>query len=259
MVSRIFKTSDNDFILNGQDSQVILSNQSSWQGITPNDISGCIGYWNCNISGTELIDSKGGYNGSTINNPGWINGRIGSGILIGSPAWISIGSNSEFYCGNGLTICGWIYPFNKTDHGCIIGRYKSADSQRSYMIDKYDVSLRFVTSVNGATTSNLSSTNWNINNWYFLTGTFDSGLTIFYINGKFVISGNLVGSLFDSNANLEIGRNFAGEIGSSYLDEIALFNRVLTQEEITQLYNFGYPKFKTYKNTNSNIILKEVT
>lgn len=91
----------------------------------------------------------------------------------------------------------------------------------------------------------ISSTALSLNTWYHVAATVTSGETKLYVDGSldttgsntlnsFTYSKTHVGELYYSQTNA--GRHFAGNI-----DELALFNSVLTGDEITQLYNLGNP------------------
>jgi hypothetical protein len=77
-----------------------------------------------------------------------------------------------------------------------------------------------------------------INKWEHLVGTFDNGNWNLYKNGKLVAQKNSTFYAPDSgNPSLEIGN--AGGWGAFWgkIDDIRIYNRVITQQEITYLAN----------------------
>ena len=73
--------------------------------------------------------------------------------------------------------------------------------------------------------------------WYFFTVVFNSsGVVTMYINGELEIS-NTIEIPSYSNTLLTIGTNFDGN-----LDNIAVFNTILNNDEINKIYNSAYPR-----------------
>lgn len=79
------------------------------------------------------------------------------------------------------------------------------------------------------------------NDWYFFTATYDGTKLSIYVNGKYVdqkaVSLNTVGNIF------RIGERISGDTVKEgfkgTIDDIAIWNRVLTPEEISALYTPG--------------------
>jgi hypothetical protein len=83
--------------------------------------------------------------------------------------------------------------------------------------------------------------------WHHLASTFDGDTIKNYFDGNF-ISSNIYEGLIDScsNSNLRFGYNHNlnnnGNPFNGKIDDIAIWNRALTPQEITQLYNQGICK-----------------
>ena len=81
----------------------------------------------------------------------------------------------------------------------------------------------------------------NLGNWQQLTYVIQGQTTTFYLNGILIgsQSGATALSCFLSNMNLYFGADIGGgaiEYYSGFFDDIAIYNRALTPEEITALY-----------------------
>ena len=104
--------------------------------------------------------------------------------------------------------------------------------------------------------SSAPTPNWNIDQWYMITATFDSGLIMYYINGVDTFSTISTTLLNVSNSSiLEFGADSPNGIQyhDGKLDDIGIWNRALTQEEITNLYN-GNICFETVTVTDTLLI-----
>jgi len=155
-----------------------------------------------------------------------------------------IGS-SEIQISYPLTISAWIYPTSNAsalDWRTIISWGSAATGQGRFLqLSGTSNNLIFGTYQSSVT----SSTSLSLNTWYHVAATVTSGETKLYIDGSLDTTGSNtlnsftygkthVGELY--YAQTTAARHFAGNI-----DELALFNSVLTANEILQLYNNGNP------------------
>lgn len=165
--------------------------------------------------------------------------------LDGTDDHAEVTGSSEIQISYPLTISAWIYPTvsaGVTDWRTIISWGSAAQGQGRFLqLNTTNNNLSFGTYQSSLT----SSTALSLNTWYHVAATVTSGSTQLYINGSLDTTGTNVlnsftygkthvGELYYSQATA--ARHFAGNI-----DELALFNSVLTGDEITQLYNLGNP------------------
>lgn len=82
-----------------------------------------------------------------------------------------------------------------------------------------------------------------LNTWYNVVFTFDGQELKQYINGVFITSNNLVGFKLNTNGNSGISIGVSDQANGHWspfggkIDDIGIWNRALSQEEITNLYN----------------------
>jgi hypothetical protein len=78
----------------------------------------------------------------------------------------------------------------------------------------------------------------NIEQWYHLSVVYDGTTVTGYTNGKKIISQSLKGKIKYSDLPLYFGyTGIDGQNFNGYLDEVRIYDRVLTQDEITFLAN----------------------
>ncbi len=88
----------------------------------------------------------------------------------------------------------------------------------------------------------------DLNTWYHLVGIFNENQIQLYLNGSLITSANYTNPIFFAcsdipfqiggfNYSLNCGGNYSDQFVNSIIDDIAIYNRALTQEEITALYN----------------------
>ncbi len=85
------------------------------------------------------------------------------------------------------------------------------------------------------------SVNLKLNEWYNITGVYDNGSIILYINGVQVSASNFQGSANNNIMPFSIGTTFTQDQVFNYfkgdIDDIAIYNRALTPQEIASLYS----------------------
>ena len=74
--------------------------------------------------------------------------------------------------------------------------------------------------------------------WYHLAMTYDGQTTNFYLNNHLVLSDSQCcnGDIVSTNTDVVIGRNYNEGVLNGYIDELKLFKKALTSQEITKLY-----------------------
>ena len=165
--------------------------------------------------------------------------------LDGTDDHAEVTGSSEIQISYPLTISAWIYPTanaSASDWRTIISWGSASLGQGRFMQLANTTNNLVFGSYQSTVTS---STTLSLNTWYHVAATVNSGSTKLYINGSLDTTGSNtlnsftygkthVGELYYSQTTA--GRHFAGNI-----DELALFNSVLTGDEISQLYNLGNP------------------
>lgn len=85
----------------------------------------------------------------------------------------------------------------------------------------------------------LSSPSISLDTWYHIVIYHNGASSYIYLNGtQYSISLN---AITDPAANLEIGANNINHTTGGYVDEVGIWNRELTQTDVTTLYNSGTP------------------
>ncbi|MCX6257462.1 MAG: FG-GAP-like repeat-containing protein [Bacteroidia bacterium] len=153
--------------------------------------------------------------------------------------YINYGTMPGISFGEELTVCAWVNPSNFYEYGGIVtkgsGGYEdftlvTQDDQRFHFRSNWPNNWYDMPSAPHST-----------GQWYFLTGVFDHGTASIYVNGVLENSGTWgMSSLSNpSDSWLSTGVNQPGswEYFTGTIDEVRLYNRVLTNEEIGLLYS----------------------
>lgn len=224
--------------------------------------NGLIGWWgfNGNANDSSQNANNGKVNGATLTTDRF--GNINSAYNFnGVNSTIDIlNSDSQLIYGlqQAVTVSMWVLRNDNSDgdlmsKGCHSTNAEYGNKYFAYGFDNNNT-LNF-SLYNSSTVEAVKSPNnfFNIGNWYHLTIVRDTNIKC-YINGIDVTTNpnnngwNIDYNSILNNTSLTIGaRNFKDDLGNkSYtnyfngkIDDIAIFNRALTQNEINNLYNFN--------------------
>jgi len=209
-------------------------------------------------SGTTVYDEWGANNGTATNSPTFATsaGVVGAGagvvgeytstgsykgVVIGNPAALQINSESS-----GVTISAWVklatVPSGGTQYGAIAGAgYLTAVNGYGLSVDQ--TNWRFQARV-GATVITAVSAHGSSAAWTHVAGVRTGGNCIIYVNGSTTASAS--GALGDTTptAQWSIGMRDVGTGTFAYglngaIDEVRIYNRALSLDEIKQLYRMG--------------------
>jgi len=218
--------------------------------------SGLVAYYNFNEGTGTNVDNKVGhiYNGTTINSPEWIGGKLGGALNFSniSQQYINFTATNDFsVSGNkNFSVSFWIYPNSSSGEFVIVGK------QNNWYVEQNGLKLYayFLDNNDGAYHNSYSTTNNVLNTgvWqqvafsYNGTGDFCGSSGFFAINGSVVPTTINQGhppcaNTTNNGGNFRIGkhpvldvRNFNGGI-----DELGFFSSPLTAYDISLIWNGG--------------------
>ena len=200
---------------------------------------GLIGWWT--FDGKDMPSGKvndvsgNGNHGSAINiatSTFYTVGKIGQGLKFDG-ADDHIQTTSNFIGTTAISVCMWLLPPSVpaetfVSNGKLI--FGSSSSNRIKLLS------------DGSTTANSATNSVTNNKWNFICGTRDtSGTANLYVNGT--LSGTANQSSGTPTAGIASVRIGGAVTGGGYLigsiDDLRIYNRVLSVGEIQQLYNLG--------------------
>jgi hypothetical protein len=225
--------------------------------------NGLVGYWPFNGNAN---DESGNGNNGTVNGATLTTDRFGSlnsayffggnnGVKITVQDAISLRPQT-------LTLNSWVFISNSTMWNNVLSKRIASSNKNSYAIfesgsnvssqvnsEPYNMTI----TINGTQYQTNNSSPISLGTWSMLTSSFDGSIMKFYVNGQLTSSVNFTGTITYSSDPLYFGTSgyFSGQNFSGKLDEIGIWNRALTQQEITALY--------TNCNLNSSIVSTNVS
>jgi len=204
---------------------------------------GPIGYWNFDEGyGTTAYDSTGYGNDGTITGATWVqNGKKGKALSFnGSSDYVDCGNDESLEFGTGdFSISAWVKTSgNSEDWAGILWKGKVNDPapnyEPSYSFSKSGSSDSYFFNA-GHWADRASFGALEDGEWHYLVGVVDSGVSKAYLDGKYQNQSIATDSDYSTSFKIGIGvlsRNFNGLI-----DEVRIYDKALSENEVKQLYN----------------------
>jgi len=219
-------------------------------------IDGLVGAWKFDEgSGTIAYDSSGNnnhgtlYNGSNVCSnpptsgcPTWVDGKFGKALQFdGIDDYVEAPDSPNLDLPTSYTISAWVYgTFQKPDDNpwnTVV--VKGWPDNYGLWIHKNLFLHHCATISNERQCINSAEGIVPQNQWIHVAATFDGIYMRTYLNGTKVVEGYYPGTLSTSDAPLRIGRHIPGwAYMNGIIDEVLIFNRALTDEEIKDLYSY---------------------
>ncbi len=214
-------------------------------------VNGLVGYWpfcgNAN-------DQSGNGNNGVVNGATLTTDRFGNTnsaySFDGTSQFISVLDNTLLKPSNSLSLSAWV-NFDSSDtsnfNGIMSKMHSQSQNYASYQLITGDYALNQAGQT-GFTTRTTQAYKWTgvvgqniLNQWQFVCGTWDGNVMKFYQNGTLVATVNQTGTLVYNTEDLLFGKRKDGNGIDDFLkgkiDDIGIWNRALTPQEITQLFN----------------------
>ena len=220
------------------------------KGISQLNINdGLVGYWSFDFRTAE--DESNNNNDGTVHGASEIDGISGKAFdFNGVNDYIAVPDNPSLEFGNNdITISFWIKCINTNLKTEPISKDRGLDGYRSWRVLINDAELRFVTSDNGHNEEGHQifggtiGANLQNNIWYHIVVVKDGTDAIFYVNGNVVNDDDTIyhSKIHDSSVKLHIGcrlgwEGYPIEHFPGVIDEVRIYNRVLSGDEIKELY-----------------------
>jgi hypothetical protein len=211
--------------------------------------NGLIGWWPFNGNAN---DESGNGNNGTVNGATLTTDRFGLSNKAYSfnSNYISVPHNSlfNFESNNSVTVSLWFNTTNKVGSVFVQKQSGVGATQNGFNVG-FLYSNTNLAGISQKATGSMSiistpSSIININTWYHFVYVFNNGVASLYVNGQLILNQTDPGSqIGNSITDLIFGYGLPSNNAyyNGKLDDIAIYNRALTQLEITNLYSGSAP------------------
>jgi hypothetical protein len=219
-----------------------------------NASAGLVGHWKLDEgSGTIAHDSSRNENHGTLDGPIWrSDGQIGGALEFdGIDDCVEVPDDPSFDITNEITVTAWIKPGDVIDWRTIVAKYAHTPAWRK---DLYWLLHAGNIGISLAGPSGIGGDDWIPNVpiesgvWAHVAISYDGSAMRMYKNGTNAatnsISGNLVLGDSASNESFYIGYNTEwSEYFDGLIDDVYLYDRTLTPDQVQDLFNGIPPTF----------------
>lgn len=185
-------------------------------------------------TGTTAADVSGLGNNGVVSGATWTSsGKFGKALSFGSGSIVTINDSASLDLTSGMTLEAWVNPTTLSGWMNLI--FKQDNSSGVVYVLQGSTSPAQHPSFGGSFSgTNLSApSSLPLNTWSHVAGTYDGTTMKFYVNGLLVASRPQTGPIATSTGPLTIGGNVVyGENWNGLIDEVRIYNRALSQNEI---------------------------
>ncbi|MHC4571049.1 MAG: LamG-like jellyroll fold domain-containing protein, partial [Planctomycetota bacterium] len=204
-----------------------------------------VAHWKFDEGTGITANDSAGNNHGTIYNANWTTGQIGGALSFdGNGDYVSIPDDDSLDITNNLTISAWVKRTGAgSSNEIILSKYDGG--QYSYRLFFRNTNVvRWWLSQNGTAGNRAfvdSTVTISDTNWHSIAATFKNGTLQIYIDGV-DSTGSTDGSISSIKATdqpLFIGQENSGGYFGGSIDDVRIYNRVLSEDEIEALANGG--------------------
>ncbi|MFQ6029903.1 MAG: tandem-95 repeat protein, partial [Dehalococcoidia bacterium] len=212
-------------------------------------VLGLVGHWTLDDgAGPTANDSSGlGHHGTLVNSPLWTTGQVDGALQYDRALQQSLLVNHSpmlNFGGNSFSMSLWVRYTDSEDTDLVRkgSTATASDWYKMEILEGQRLGFNLNTSNVSAATA-LSPLAYNDGAWHHVAGVrdFSQGLMLLYIDGQLVQTRNNPAGTINSTANLTIGSKDTvnDDFLNGYLDDVRLYNRAISPQEVTELFNMS--------------------
>ncbi|MEM9982771.1 MAG: LamG domain-containing protein [Bacteroidota bacterium] len=190
--------------------------------------------FNGNDNDESTNSNNGTVNGATLTTDR--NGTANQAYAFdGTDDFIDCGNDASLQITGDISICVWVKPEEENEREqALVNKWANAEGYELLIDD----AGRFAWETDNNTAQVVTSIDV-VDEWVFIAATYDGANLRIYKDGVLASTDALVDVTGNSNINLILGRASDGSslFFEGCLDDIMIYNRALSQEEITQVFN----------------------
>jgi hypothetical protein len=199
-------------------------------------------------SGSIVYDYSGNNNnGNLVNDPTWVDGKFGKALSFdGVDDYVGIGDVLGFEGTAPFSVVLWV--FDRGFNGKwvrLVSKEKIAAPRQGWLIFRSASANRYGLARWRDGIGNSVVIDYTPNRWNFIAFTYNGSHMIGYLNGALISSSPSTLSLISTGTPLTIGKTSDGtDFFNGTIDEVRIYNRALSEEEIKFLYQEGLKKLQ---------------
>lgn len=214
-------------------------------GIAEIDPETAVGVWLFDEGGgNDTKDASGKDHDGAINGAKWKDGKFGKALEFDGGQWVSIESTPELQVGEELTMMAWFFATDIGDWRQLIAK----SDEYLLRIDPPQEGNKMSAFVKpgGSWEPRASANVPDEDTWIHFAATYDSNAKnehlVVYVNGERAGVSTRPGDIAVTGNAVEIGRWGGGSYFVGIIDEAAIFNVVLSEDDLKTIMDHGLAK-----------------
>ena len=211
-------------------------------GIAEVDPETAVGVWLFDEGGGNTTkDSSGNDHNGEINGAKWKDGKFGKALEFDGGQWVSIESTPELQAGEEFTMMAWFFATDIGDWRQLIAK----SDEYLLRIDPPQEGNKMSAFVKpgGSWEPRASANVPDEDTWIHFAATYDSNekneQLVVYVNGERAGASTRPGDIAVTGNAVEIGRWGGGSYFVGIIDEAAIFNVVLSEDDLKTIMEHG--------------------
>jgi len=198
-------------------------------------------------TGDDVNDASSNENhGTKVGNANWVDGKIGGCIDLAGGSYVVVPNIPDYNVTDAVTVMAWVNTTSITTWARVIDKSQWQDNGFDLVLSMDTHTPAFEFFVNGTTSQAKSTTAVDDGEWHFIAGTFGNKKVRIYVDsvmeneitstGEVDIKPNDWPIVLGVEAN-----NLSGQPYTGLIDEVAIFNRELSADELEDIHQNGVP------------------
>lgn len=149
-----------------------------------------------------------------------------------------------------FTVSFWVKFSAIENNRVLLGKYDSSGGNKGFKISTNSNGASFIFLSEDGTSDDIQgqSSNFVVDVWYHVVFSFEANNKQYYIDGlpKLASTTTPINSIYNTTADFVVAgglsNNNPSGLSKCFIDELSIYNRMLTDEEVAEIYNGGAPK-----------------
>jgi len=186
--------------------------------------------------GTTAYDSSGKGNDGTIYGASWTDGKFGEALDFDGD-YVDCGSDESLRISDEITVATWIKPYSMSGLKVIVTKQYSFELDRSG-----SNKINFYIGDGSWWQDHVTTTSsYTLQKWTYVVGVYDGSNLKIYIDGSLDNSKSTSVTFGTNSKHVYIGNGIGSYYFHGMIDEVHIYDRALSADEISDLYNYyGY-------------------
>ncbi len=186
-------------------------------------------------NGDTVKDLSDNGNNGTIHGAKWVDGKIDSALSFDSGDYVEVPHSESLSITDAITVMAWTnMRAGASGELAIVSKGKWAANDLPYELTETPGGVIYWQFYDNAGRDTCSPNAPPVDEWHHIAGTYDGKIFKAYIDGELGEEWAYAGKMPENTASVTIGkRSLAAEcFFNGMIDEVAVFNRALSEEEV---------------------------